>query len=50
MTFVLGKDWYEDRAVVLDRLERLLAGNEEPAEEEDMTEAPPPDASGSGHD
>ncbi|MGO9111286.1 MAG: AAA domain-containing protein, partial [Thermoguttaceae bacterium] len=29
VAFVLAKDWYEDRAAVLDRLERLLAGGEE---------------------
>jgi superfamily I DNA and/or RNA helicase len=32
VTFVLAKDWYEDRAAVLDRLERLLAGGDEAAD------------------
>jgi hypothetical protein len=34
VTFVLAKDWYEDRAAVLERLDRLLAGGEEPAVDE----------------
>ena len=34
VAFVLAKDWYEDRAAVLDRLTRLLAGDEEPEEDE----------------
>jgi predicted DNA-binding WGR domain protein/DNA polymerase III delta prime subunit len=38
VTFVLAKDWYEDRAAVLDRLDRLLAGDEEPAEDEEEDE------------
>ena len=32
--FVLAKDWYEDRAAVLQRLDRLLAG-EEPADDDE---------------
>ncbi len=35
VAFVLAKDWYEDRAAVLDRLDRLLAGDEEPAEDDE---------------
>jgi hypothetical protein len=44
VVFVLAKDWYEDRTAVLDRLERVLAGNEGPGdanddgEEEDKAE------------
>jgi predicted DNA-binding WGR domain protein/DNA polymerase III delta prime subunit len=34
VTFVLAKDWYEDRAAVLERLDRLLASGEEPAMDE----------------
>ena len=36
MAFVLAKDWYEDRAAVLDRLACLLAGDEEPEEDEEQ--------------
>jgi len=32
VAFVLAKDWYEDRAAVLDHLRRLLEGEEEPDE------------------
>ena len=35
VAFVLAKDWYEDRAAVLARLDRLLAGDAEVDEEED---------------
>jgi len=42
VTFVLAKDWYEDRAAVLDRLDRLLAGDEEPAEDEEEDEEEDP--------
>ena len=34
VTFVLAKDWYEDHAAVLDRLDRLLAGGEELPEDD----------------
>jgi superfamily I DNA and/or RNA helicase len=35
VAFVLAKDWYEDRAAVLARLDRLLAGGEEAEEKEE---------------
>ena len=31
LAFVLAKDWYEDHAAVLDRLDRLLADDQERA-------------------
>ena len=39
VTFVLAKDWYEDRAAVLQRLERLLAGDEQAADKDDDDDA-----------
>jgi predicted DNA-binding WGR domain protein len=38
VTFVLAKDWYEDRNGVLDCLSRLLAGDEEPTEDEEQAD------------
>ena len=38
VAFVLAKDWYDNRTAVLDRLERLIAGEEEPAENEEPTD------------
>jgi hypothetical protein len=38
VAFVLAKDWYGDRAAVLDRLERLLQGNETPADDKEANE------------
>ena len=35
VTFVLAKDWYEDRAAVLERFERLLAGEGVAEEDEE---------------
>jgi predicted DNA-binding WGR domain protein len=32
VAFVLSKDWYEDRDTVLNHLDRLLTGNEEPGD------------------
>lgn len=39
VTFVLAKDWYEDRAAVLQRLEHLLAGDEQAADKDDDDDA-----------
>jgi predicted DNA-binding WGR domain protein len=44
VAFVLAKDWYEDRAAVLDRLTRLLAGDEEPEEDEEQANEESPEA------
>jgi predicted DNA-binding WGR domain protein len=38
VAFVLAKDWYEDRDAVLDRLSRLLVGDEEPVEDEEKAD------------
>jgi DNA polymerase III delta prime subunit len=35
VVFVLAKDWYEDRAAVLERLDRLLAGDDKPKDEDE---------------
>ena len=38
VAFVLAKDWYDDSAAVLGRLERLMAGNEEPDWDEESVD------------
>jgi len=42
VAFVLAKDWHDDRAAVLERLDRLLSGDEKPVdadeEEDELTD------------